>query len=166
MLEAEVRVPPVATVFPGQVAGEGGEEVEEDVGDNHVVVDGHEAHDEQHGRAGAWWGEGRPSGQGSHPLSRFHLPLCLEDREWGVASLPPSGFQHCPPLQGLTFEEGADFPDGQGSQTGELAQRQLEEEEGDAADGQHEEVGDKEGACKEEGGRGRSRDGRSAPLKA
>lgn len=30
MLEAEVRVPPAATVFPGQVAGEGGEEVEED----------------------------------------------------------------------------------------------------------------------------------------
>lgn len=34
MLEAEVCVPPVATVLPGQVAGEGGEEVEEDVGDD------------------------------------------------------------------------------------------------------------------------------------
>jgi len=84
-------------VLPGQVAGEGGEEVEEDVGDDHVVVDGHQAYDEQHGRAG-------------------------------------------------TFEEGADFPDGQGSQAGELAQRELEEEEGDAADGQHEEVGHEEGA--------------------
>lgn len=54
MLEAEVRVPPVATVLPGQVAGEGGEEVEEHVGDDHVVVDGHQAYDEQHGRTGTW----------------------------------------------------------------------------------------------------------------
>lgn len=103
MLKAEVRVPPVATVFPGQVAGEGGEEVEEDVGNDHIVVDGHEPHDEQHGRAG-------------------------------------------------TFEEGADLPDGQGPQAGELAQSELEEEEGEATDGQHEEVGHEEGACKEEGG--------------
>lgn len=37
-------------MLPGQIAGEGGEEVEEDVGDNHVVVNGHQAYNEQHGR--------------------------------------------------------------------------------------------------------------------
>lgn len=52
---------------------------------------------------------------------------------------------HC----GLTFEEGADFPDSQGSQAGELAQGELKKEEGDAADGQHEEVRNKEGPCRE-----------------
>lgn len=68
MLEAEVRVPPVATVLPGQGAGEGGEEVEEDVGDDHVVVDGHQAHDEQHGRAGTWaWAQGGQGMGGSLP---------------------------------------------------------------------------------------------------
>ena len=77
MLEAEVRVPPVATVFPGQGAGEGGQEVEEHVGDNHVVVDGHQAHDEQHGRTGTCGGQGRPSGQGSHPPARVHPLPCL-----------------------------------------------------------------------------------------
>lgn len=80
MLKAEVRVPPVATVLPGQVAGEGGEEVEEDVGDDHVVVDGHQAYDEQHGRAGTWaCGRGgcpqvRPSCGPGCGASRSHPP--------------------------------------------------------------------------------------------
>lgn len=54
VFQAALCIPPVTTVLPGQVAGEGGEEVEEDVGDDHVVVDGHQAYDEQHGRTGTW----------------------------------------------------------------------------------------------------------------
>lgn len=40
----------------------------------------------------------------------------------------------------LTFEHGADLPDSQAAQTGELAKGQLQEEEGDAAEHQHDEV--------------------------
>lgn len=84
-----------------------------------------------------------------------------------AGNLPASpGPRPLPGLGGLTFEEGADFPDGQGSQAGELAQRELEEEEGDATDGQHEEVGHEEGACaEEEGGWWGKVAGGSAPLK-
>lgn len=41
----------------------------------------------------------------------------------------------------LTFEHGADLPDSQAAQTGELAKGQLQEEERDAAEHQHDEVG-------------------------
>ena len=154
MLQAEVRIPPVATVLPGQIAGEGGEEVEEDVGDDHVIIDGHQAHDEQHGRAGTWHGgQALPLGQ---PFLWARLCLFCEAipfwRFRSATTLPPPGPDHPEDHRGLTFEEGADFPDGQGPQTGELAQREFEKEEGDATDGQHEEVGHEEGTCEEEGG--------------
>lgn len=58
-----------------------------------------------------------------------------EVRGWGAASLPSPSPGHPGDHGGLTFEEGADLPDGQGPQAGELAERELEEEEGDAADG-------------------------------
>lgn len=47
----------------------------------------------------------------------------------------------------LTFEHGADLPDSQAAQTGELTKGQLQEEEGDAAEHQHDEVGEHEGTC-------------------
>ena len=46
-----------------------------------------------------------------------------------------------------TLKQRADAPDGYRSQTGVLAQRQLEEEERDAREDQHDDVGDQEGAC-------------------
>lgn len=49
--------------------------------------------------------------------------------------------------QMLTFEHGADLPDSQAAQTGELAKGQLQEEEWDAAEHQHDEVGQHEGTC-------------------
>lgn len=45
----------------------------------------------------------------------------------------------------LTFEHGADPPDAEAALAGELPKRKLHEEEGDAAEHQHDEVGEHEG---------------------
>lgn len=47
----------------------------------------------------------------------------------------------------FTFEHGADLPDTQTAQTSKLTEGQLKEEEGDAAEHQHDEIRQHEGTC-------------------
>lgn len=54
MVQAQLSVPPVATVLPGQVACEGCKEVEENVSNDHIVVNGHQGDDEDGAHANAW----------------------------------------------------------------------------------------------------------------
>lgn len=52
-----------------------------------------------------------------------------------------------------TFEHRADLPDSKTPQAGELPKRQLQEEERDATENQHDEVGQHEGTCRQTTGR-------------
>lgn len=54
VVQAQVGVPPVAAVLPGQVACEGCKEVEENVSNDHIVVNGHQGDDEDRAHANAW----------------------------------------------------------------------------------------------------------------
>lgn len=54
VVQAQVSVPPVAAVLPGQVACEGCKEVEENVSNDHIVVNGHQGDDEDRAYANAW----------------------------------------------------------------------------------------------------------------
>lgn len=54
VVQAQVGVPPVATVLPGQVVCEGCKEVEENISNNHIVVDGHQGDDEDRAHANTW----------------------------------------------------------------------------------------------------------------
>lgn len=53
-------------------------------------------------------------------------------------------------LHSRTFKERAYLPDGEWPQAGELAKRQLHEEDGDPTDGQHDEVRNQESSCKKQ----------------
>lgn len=53
VVQAQVSVPPVATMLPGQVACEGCKEVEENVSNDHIVVNGHQGDDEDRAHANA-----------------------------------------------------------------------------------------------------------------
>lgn len=53
VVQAQVGVPPVAAVLPGQVACEGCKEVEENVSNDHIVVNGHQGDDEDRAHANA-----------------------------------------------------------------------------------------------------------------
>lgn len=54
-------------------------------------------------------------------------------------------------LHSRTFKERAYLPDSERPQAGELAKGQLHEEDGDPADGQHDEVRNQESSCKKQG---------------
>lgn len=53
-------------------------------------------------------------------------------------------------LHSRTFKERAYLPDSQWPEAGELAKRQLHEEDGDATDSQHDEVRNQEGPCEKQ----------------
>ena len=48
----------------------------------------------------------------------------------------------------LTFEDRTDLPDGDGTETGELTEGDLEEEEGHPDEDEAREVGDEEDGCR------------------
>lgn len=51
-------VPGVVTVDPGQLSGEGREQVEQGPGYNHVVVEAHVQTDQDHCETNTWGGKG------------------------------------------------------------------------------------------------------------
>lgn len=73
-------IPGMATVSPGQVESEGGEEVVERPGDDDVVVEANINGDEDHSIANTWAGQRMGSGQAlSHQSSEQLLPAAAID---------------------------------------------------------------------------------------